>query len=903
MRSLRAWFFQLVGLFNRERRERDFAAELESHLQMHIEDNLRSGMTPEEARRQALIKLGGIEQTKERYRDRRDIPVLEALIQDLRYGLRQLRRNPGFTAVAVITLALGIGASTAIFSVVDAVLLRPLPYPNPQKIVTVWEQEATGHRAHLADPNFLDFRAQNHTLSALAVFSSGTESVSGGSEPVRMDVAMVSQDFFKALGVEPFRGRAFAPDEEVLHGAPAMIVSYGYWQQFLGAAADLSHVRLSMDGISYSVVGVMPPGFDFPTGVAAWVPREYYPWSTSRTSHNGEGIGRLREGVSVEQARADLDTIARRIHAEYGGKEISDYFLTDAAVIPLADALVGDVRAALLTLFCAVILLFLVACANVAGLLLARTLARQKELAVRAALGAGRVRLARQMLAESLVLAFAGGLLGTLIAAWATNLLPVILPADLPRRHGIVINPAVLLFTLAATLAVALALGLFAAWRAGRMDPSSALSAGSRNYSSGSQRIRRTLVIAEIAATLMLLVGAGLLGRSFLQLIAVSPGFSGENLLVLQFSLPQSQSAMTSQQRQAEIARQSQFLDDAVARVQAIPGVESAGLTGALPIADPGGFPDGEFLILNGQPAPTNFDDWGRMAQNPKQTGQADYAVASAELFRTLGIPLIRGRLFNAQDGPEAPNVAVISETLAREKWPNQNPVGQEIDFSNMDGIMKPLTIVGVIGDIRAEGLDQPPSPVIYVDYRQRGLGANSSPAIALRTSLPASSIIPAARAIFHELDPNIPVEFSTFADALGGWLAEKRFLLLLAAAFAGAALALAAVGIYGLIAHSATQRTQEIGIRMALGAQRGDVLRLVLGEGARLAAIGVGIGVAISFGAMRLISSLLFDVKAIDPLTLLVVAVLLSVVALLASYIPARRATKVDPMVALRYE
>jgi putative ABC transport system permease protein len=903
MRRLRALFVRLAGLFNNTRREHDFATELESHLQMHVEDNLRAGMTPEEARREALLKLGGIEQTKEFYRDRRGLPALETLFQDLRYGLRQLRRNPGFTAVAVITLALGIGASTAIFSVVDAVLLRPLPYPNPQKIVTVWEQEATGHLAHLADPNFEDFRAQNHTLSALAVFGSGTDSVSGGSEPVRMDVAMVSQDFFKALGVEPFRGRAFAPDEEVLHGAPAMIVSYGYWQQFLGAAADLSHVRLSMDGLSYPVVGVMPPGFDFPTGVAAWVPREYYGWSTSRTSHNGEGIGRLREGVSVEQARADLDTIARRIHAEYGGKEISDYFLTDAAVIPLADEMVGNVRAALFTLFGAVILLFLVACANVAGLLLARTLARQKELAVRAALGAGRVRLARQMLTESLVLAFAGGLLGILFAAWATNLLPLIVPADLPRRQGIAINAAVLWFTLAATLAVALGLGLFAAWRAGRMDPSTALSAGSRNYSGGSQRLRGALVIGEIAATLLLLVGAGLLGRSFLRLTSVSPGFSGDNLLVLQFSLPQSKSAMISQQRQAEIARQSLFLDDAVARARAIPGVESAGLTGALPIADAGGFPDGLFLILNGQPAPTNFDDWGRMAQNSKHTGEADYCVASAGLFRASGIPLLRGRLFNAQDGPGAPNVAVISETLAREKWPHENPIGQVIDFSNMDGIMKPLTIVGVVGDIRAEGLDQPPSRVIYVDYRQRGLGANSSPAIVLRTALPAGAIVPEARAIFHELDPNIPVEFSTFAEALGGWLAEKRFLLLLAAAFAGAVLALAAVGIYGLVAHSVARRTQEIGIRMALGAERGDVLRLVIGEGARLAAIGLVVGVAASLGATRLISSLLFDVKATDPITFLIVAVILTGVALLASYIPARRATKVDPMVALRYE
>jgi putative ABC transport system permease protein len=894
---------RLRSLFRKNRVETELSEELRFHLERLIEENIARGMTPQEARYAALRDLGGVEQIKEECRDMRRINYLESFLQDVRYGLRQLRRNPGFTAVAVITLALGIGASTAIFSVVDAVLLRPLPYPNPQQIVTVWEQEANGHRAHLADPNFLDFRAQNHTMSALAVFSDGPDSVSGGSEPVRMNVADVSKDFFKALGVQPFLGRSFVPDEQVVHGAPAMIVSYGYWRQFLRSAHDLSHVRLSMNGTAYPVIGVMPQRFDFPQGVSAWVARERYGWSASRTSHNGEGIGRLRDGVTIEQARADLDTIARRIHAAYGSKENSEYFLTDAAVIPLTDSLVGNVRGGLLTLFAAVLLLFLVACANVAGLLLARTSARRKELAVRAALGAGRGRLARQLLAESLALAFAGGVLGILIAAWTTSLLPAILPQNLPRQHGIAVNGTVLLFTLVATLLVAVGLGLFAAWRAGGVNLNDALSAGSRSYSSGSQKARSALVIGEIAATLMLLAGAGLLGQSFLRLVSVSPGFSERNLLIMKFSPPLSEAALKFQRSPADIARQTQFLDAALARMRTIPGVVSAGVAGALPIADADGYPDGLFLILNGQPAPANFQEWGRFALNRAQTGEADYCVASAAYFRTLRIPLIHGRLFNAQDGPDAPNVAVISQTLARQKWPHQNPVGQVVDFSNMDGIMKPLTIVGVVGDIRAEGLDQPPTPIIYVDYRQRGLGVNSSPAIILRTALPASAIVPSARSIFHDLDPNIPVQFSTFAEALGGWMAERRFLLLLAGVFAGAALALAAVGIYGLVAHSVTRRTQEIGIRMALGAQRGDVLRLVIGEGARLAAIGLAIGVAASLVAARLISSLLFDVKPTDPLTFIVVSLILTGVALLASYIPARRAMRVDPMVALRHE
>ncbi|HXW55044.1 MAG TPA: ABC transporter permease [Candidatus Cybelea sp.] len=823
-------------------------------------------------------------------------------LDDVRYALRTLAKNPGFTSVAVLTLALGIGASTSIFSVVDAVLLRPLPYPHPQRIVTVWEVEARGHRAHLADPNFLDFRAQNHTLSALAVFSDGPASISGGSEPVRVNVAAVSEDFFKALGVEPFRGRAFAPNEEVANGAPAMIVSYGYWQQFLSARDDLSSVRLSMDGTAYPVIGVMPRGFDFPSGVSAWVATERYGWSISRTSHNGEGLARLREGVPIEQARVDLDTIARRIHALYGEKENPDYFLTDAAVIPLADAMVGNTREALLTLFGAVFLLFLVACANVAGLLLARTSSRRKELAVRAALGAGRGRLVQQLLAESLVLAIAGGGAGILLALWTTNLLPAILPRDLPRQQLIAINGSVLWFTLAATLLVAVGLGLFTAWRSGRVDLSDSLSAASRAYSGAGQTARSMLVIGEVAATLMLLVGAGLLGRSFLRLISVSPGFSGQNLLVAQFSPPRSEAEMTFQTTAADIARQTQFIDTSLSRIRAIPGVVSAGVTGALPIADPDGFPDGLFLILNGQPPPSNSEEWRRFAVNQKQTGTADYAVASAEFFRTAGIRLLRGRLFGEQDGPDTPHVAIISDTLARQKWPKENPIGQMVFFA-MDGIMKPFTIVGVVADIRAEGLDQPPTPIIYADYRQRGLGINSSPAIILRTTLPASSIIPATRRVFRQVDPNVPVEFSTFAEALGGWMAEKRFLLLLAGAFAGAALLLATVGIYGLVAHSVGRRTQEIGIRMALGAQRADVLRLVVGEGTRLAGAGVAIGLALSLALTRLISSLLFGITAADPVTFLLVAAVLSAAAILAAYLPARRAMRVDPIVALRYE
>jgi predicted permease len=792
----------------------------------------------------------------------------------------------------MLTLALGIGASTTIFSVVDAVLLRPLPYPNPQQIIRVWEQAPDGHRMSLADPNFEDFRAQNHTLSGLAEYNDGPESVSGGSEPVRMNVAAVSRDFFTSLGVEPFRGRAFAADEQVSHGAPAMIVSYGYWRQFLGGTADLLRVRLSMDNEVYPVIGVMPRGFNFPPGVAAWVPRETYGMSSSRTAHGPWGLGRVRDGVTVEQARADLDSIAHRIRAQYG-KQVD---LADAAVVPLADAMVGDVRTALLILFGAVCLLLLVACANVVGLLLARTSARSKELAVRAALGAGRGRLIQQFLAESFVLSVVGGAVGILFAVWAVNVLPVILPTNLPRQEGITINTSVLLFALAAIVAVAFSLGLFAAWRAGGGNLQETLSAGSRCHtgSGASQRLRSFLVIGEIAITLVILAGAGLLGRSFLRLISISAGFSEQHLILLRFSPPMPQGVTTTMS-------QIHFIDSTLSRLREIPGIQSAGFTGGLPVASE--FADGQFLVLNGQKPPATFDDWDRIAQNPENTGHALYCVTSADYFRTAGIPLLRGRLFNGQDGIESLNVAVVSETLARQQWPNQDPVGQVIDFGNMDGILKPLTIVGVVGDVRAEGLAQPPSPMIYVNYEQRGLNGNASPTIVLRSSAGEGPIVSAARGIFHDLAPDVPVNFSTFTNEMGGWLADRRFLLVFVGLFAAAALALASVGIYGVVAFSVTRRTQEIGIRTALGAQRRDVLLLILGEGARMAAVGVVIGIAASLAITRLMSALLFGISATDPLTFVGVAVLLSLAVLLASYIPARRAMRLDPMVALRYE
>jgi predicted permease len=495
-----------------------------------------------------------------------------------------------------------------------------------------------------------------------------------------------------------------------------------------------------------------------------------------------------------------------------------------------------------------------------------------------------------------------------LIAGLAVRLLSAILPADLPRQQGIAMNLPVLLFALTVTVAVALSLGLFTAWRAGGADVRDALNAGAHHHSRSSavQRLRSILVAGEIAMTLVVLVSAGLLGRSFMRLISTSPGFRLDHLITVQFSLPPGISALhnsTGEIDPTAIARQAHKMDDLLTRLRALPAAENVGLVGALPVAAGDNLADGDFLVLNGIKPPANFDEWDAVAHNPLHVGHALYCVASRGYFITLGIPLIRGRLFGEQDNLNSPNAAVISETLARQRWPNQDAIGQIIDFGNMDGDLRPLTIVGIVGDVRAQGLDLPPAGVIYVDYRERGMNSNSTPTILMRITAPEDEIVPAARAIFHNIAPDAPVKFSTFAVEMGGWLAERRFLLLLVGLFAAAALLLATVGIYGVVAFFVARRTQEIGIRMAVGAQRSDVLRLVLGEGARMAAFGVSIGIVASLAINRLLSSLLFGISAADPLTLVGMAMLLSLVALVASYIPALRAMRVDPVIALRFE
>jgi predicted permease len=816
---------------------------------------------------------------------------MSILFQDLRYGLRMLAKNPGFTAVAMLTLALGIGASTAIFSVVYGVLLWPLPYPQPNRIVDVREMDDRGHLMNFTDPNFEDIRSQNRSLQGAAEYAAWLESVSGGSEPTRTMLATVSRDFFSVMDVQPVWGRSFVPEDQRFGAGPVALVSRAYWQQYLGGTNDLSRVKLTIENQAFSVVGVLPAGFRFPFDSDIWIPRELRERLPSRTAHNWHVVARLRDGVTLVQARAELSGIARRLKQQYG----QDTDMTDVGVSRLQDALTAHVRPALLILLGAVGFLLLVACANVVNLLLAQAAARERELAIRAALGAGRMRLARQFLTEALLLAVAGGALGVFVALWSVDALLALAPASLPRLEGVSMNLPVLLFALAVSVAVAVGLGIFTAMRATWGNVGELAERGEGHAGTlRSQRLGRAIVAAQLGITLVLLVGAGLLGRSLLGVLAVDPGFRTEHILTMDLAMPFNESDTQKVKRVA-------FLTELFSRLRAVPGMREVGGVNGLPLMT--GLADGGYILMKPQEKPPRtMQDLDPLFHDSTRTGNADYGVASEGYFGALGIPLLRGRLFDDRDTMDAPHVALISESLAREKWPQRDPLGQTIEFGNMDGDLRLLTVVGVVGDVRSDSLEARPRPTIYVDYRQRPQ-ATLGFTVVMHASVDPARLIPAAREIVRNLDPNVPPSFSTFTKVFSDSLKTRRFNLLLVGVFAVTALLLAVAGIYGVMAYSVARRTHEIGVRMALGARAGNVFSLVLGQALLTAAVGVGIGVAGAFALTRTMQSLLFGVSATDPATFVGIALLLTLVAVLASYIPARRAMKVDPMVALRYE
>jgi len=813
------------------------------------------------------------------------------LLQDLRLAARMLVKKPGVPAVMVVTLALGIGAATAIFSVVYGVLLRPLPYVGADRIMAVFEVNAKGRPSRLADPNFDDFRDQNRSFASIAKYSDYVMSVSGASQPTRTDVAHVSSGFLKVFDVQPTLGRDFAPGDAKKGAAPTVLVSDRYWRQHLGSPRDLSLAHLKIDGAIFAVIGVLPPGFRFPAEADLWVPAELDGENASRTSHNYSAAARLRDGATVAQANQDISAIARRIHAE--SSEKGDYLLKDGMVVPLQDAITGEARKALLVLLGAVGFLLLVACANVANLLLAQASARDRELAIRSALGAARGRLVRQFLAEAFLLSLAGGALGVLGARAGVAGLSAVAPDNLPRLESVSISLPVLAFALFLSTAVAGGLGAFTAVRATSGDLRRGLGEGGRGQagSQGSQRVGRVIVAAQIAITLVLVVGAGLLGRSLLKVLEVNPGFRVDRVVTMDVSLPWVEDPKAR-------AVQGIFYSRLIDRLKQIPGVRKVGATSGLPLD--GGHPDGMFLLATPEDAPKTVDDIGRLFQQKERVGVADFCAVTEGYLQVLGIPLVRGRAFDERDGADAPHVALITESLAQARWPGQDPIGRTIEFGNMDGDLRLLTVVGIVGDTHEYGLDVPARPTVYVNLFQR---PNSSITLTMLSDADTRLVTASARGILQELDPEVPSKFRTLAQVYAASLGSRRFNVLLLGFFAITALLLATAGVFGVMAYSVSRRTREIGVRVALGASAGNVLRLILGQGSRTIFIGVAIGIAGSLVLTRAVASLLFGVTATDPLTFGAVTLLLVGTALLACYVPALRATKVDPMVALRHE
>ena len=816
---------------------------------------------------------------------------MDTLRLNLRYALRSLSRAPGFTVVVVLALGLGIGATTALFSVVHGVLQRPLPYPDPERIVQLWQVSDEGAQTPVSDANFADLRREGRSFAALAqVQGGGPVSVTGAGEPVRARAGYVSQDFFAVMGVHPARGRAFLPPEQREGGAPAVVVSDEFWREHLGAAPGLSRLTLRFNDRVHQVVGVMPPGAAFPEGTDLWTPRELEPVLPSRTAHNWQVVGRLREDVSVEQARGEVSRIARRLKAELG----EDTWMADAALVPLHEQIVGRVRPALLLLLGAAASLLLIACANVSNLLLARTAARRQELAVRMALGAGRGRLLQQFVAESLVLSLSGGAVGLLLATWGVDLLRALQPDGLPRLEDVRVSGGVFAFALGVSVLAALALGGTAALQGVRGDLRGMLSQGQRTVSGGGgRRVRDALVVVQVALTLVLLVGAGLLGRSFLRLVSADTGYRTEGGVVMDL-------AMEEPTDDAAKARLSQLHDELERRLRAIPGVAEVGGVNDFPLG--GSYSSGTFLVLNRPDEVKGFEDAARLFRDESRTGNANYRVASEGYFRAMGIPLVRGRGFAATDAADGPHVALVSESLARARWPGEDPLGKLVQFGNMDGDLRPFTVVGVVGDIREASVDAEPQPTFFGLARQR-TAASYRFHVVLRGTAAPEAVIPPARQILRELAPGVPPSFRTVDEVFARSLADRRFSLLLLGAFGAAALLLAMMGIYGVVSYLVAQRTREFGIRMAFGARAGDVVRLVVRHGAVLAATGILLGLGAALALTRLLSSLLYGVSATDPLAFAGVAVGLGAVALAACSIPALRATRVDPMTALRSE
>jgi putative ABC transport system permease protein len=808
---------------------------------------------------------------------------MQTLLQDLRYALRLLAKSPGFTLIAILTLALGIGANTAIFSVVNGVLLRPLGFRDPSRLVIVAEKSpfptiTTSYQ------NFVDWRDQSRTFESLEAARGTLITLTGKGEAERLTARMVTAGLFPLLGVDAAAGRTFLAEEDKAGGASVVLISYGLWQGHFGGAADILGKPINLNSRPYTVVGVLPSGFQILQPAEIYFP--FYPWAATlpddRNWHPGIiAIGRMKPGVSRDQSRAEMVGITKRLEEQY-----PDYNTgTSADVIGLQEQMVQNVRPALLLLLGAVSLVLLIACVNVANLLLARAAARGKEVAIRTAMGAGRARVIRQLLTESVLLSLGGGVLGILLAWASLGPLLKISAGSVPQVLPIELNRWVLVFTFVVSLVTGLVFGLVPALRTAKLDLRETLNEGSRGSTTGPghHRLRGILVASEIALAALLLVGSGLLLRSFSRLQDVPPGFQADHLLVA--DIPVTQAAYPQPEQRF------QFFDRLVERAKTLPGVRSAGAASFLPVSGGGSI--------------IHFNITGRPPKGPHDYVAAGYRTMTPNYLETLGVPLLRGRLISPADTERSPAVAVINVSMANKYFPNENPLGKRIQLgATPDNTVPTMEIVGVVGDVRP-GLGDEPQTEMYLPYRQADLVLPVLQlSLVLRTTGDPQLQTSALRSALSEIDPNEPlVNGRTMEDNMAATVAQPRFRTWLIGIFAAVALVLAGVGVYGVMSYTVTQRTSEIGIRVTLGAQPGDVFKIVVGEGLRLALVGVGAGVVAALALTRVMQSFLFGISAYDPITFFGVAVLLTLVAVAASFFPARRATQVDPMIALRYE
>jgi predicted permease len=878
MRWLRSGLWRLFGVFSKERRDRELAAELEGHLEMHIADNRRAGMTPEEARRQALIKLGGVEQTKEEYRDRRGLPRLEQFLQDLRLGLRMLAKTPGFTTVAVVTLALGIGATTAIFSLVDAALLHAAPFPEPERLVMVWTNNPKRDWRHFPAslPDFMDWK-QSGIFEQLTAFEGSGFNLRIGERTERVLGLSITQGAFQAFGAKPRLGRLFEDADMRAGHDHVVILSNALWSSHFAADPKIIGENVVLDGSPYTIIGVLPKSFpklDQEQLYAPLVPEASV--ASDRGTRSWSVVGRIAPGISLAAARQRIASLGLREARQYPKDDAGN----TVELQPFKEAAVEDVQPLLLLLLAVVGFVMLIACANVASLLVARGARRQRELAIRAALGASRLRLVRLLITESVLLSLAGGLVGLLPAFWGVDFIASFGLEGLPDRSQVIINGEVLVFSLALSLVTAVLFGMAPALQVWKTDLNETLKKATASQVRGPrQRLRSVLVVGEVALTMVLLAGAGLMLQTFFRLRAAFPGYDARGVISMRIAL--------SSRQYAEPGNQAAFFDKVLRRVNALPGVSLAGACDELPSND--AF-HGSGLRFADRPEP-----------KPSELQLVLQDTATPDYFSAMRIPLIRGRYFLESDRKSTPLVAIVDERAAKRHWPNEDAVGKRIKLGSKEPW---LEIVGVVGAVKRPllaFLGRGDVGQVYMPLEQYPRPAMS---LAVRTEGDPRALVAAIRGVVRDVDADQPVfQIRTLEESLATGMAPQRLAALLLGGFALVALLLAMIGIYGVVAYSAAQRTREIGLRMALGANRKDVLELVLGQGVLLMLIGVGLGLAGALALTRLMHSLLYGVGPTDLPTFVCVSLLLGAAVLLASYIPARQAMKVDPLVALRCE